>query len=259
MNTLRRKAKIVALNTIDGILESSIINNIYEILSIYIPQVFFLSSITDRILKKLSKIVVPEGLSVAIIMDGNRRYAKRAGITRKNGHIKGYNHVTRIVEYLNQIKCKNVGFFAFGKKNYSRTKEEVSDIMSILDRGLTELEKSEENTLKGRIEIVGDADSMPPKIAEHTRRINGDKTKKKDCFMFISYSSLDQYVNTKTDGVTVPFDIIIRPGGEKRLSDFLLCNAAAHSTISFVETKWPILTPFHIFLSIVKYRIEKSL
>lgn len=259
MNALNRRVKIAALNLLDGVLESPLINNIYEILCIYTPWVFYFSSFANRIIRSLSRHIVPEGLSIAIVMDGNRRYAKRAGITRKEGHMKGYGYIPNIIEHLSLIRCRNIGFFAFGKKNYGRSKEEVSDIMDILETAFVNLEASDKEYLKEKIGIVGDISSMIDKIAVHAKRINKNTGKKKSCFLFVSYSSLDDYVNTGTDGISVPFDIIIRPGGEKRMSDFLLCNAAENSTISFLAAKWPILSSFHIMLSILKYRIEKSL
>ncbi|KAI5192413.1 ditrans,polycis-polyprenyl diphosphate synthase [Nematocida minor] len=250
---------LLTLNIIDGILESQRIARMHEFVRIHFSWIFIFSSLTERIVEILSKLIVPRGLAIAVIMDGNRRYAKSAKISRKSGHMLGYKHMLQTLKYLKAIECKSVGLFAFGKKNYNRSPEEISDIMQIFESAFTELETSNQRELKEKLAIVGDVSSMPSNIATHVKRINKDTGTKKSCFIFVSYSSIDEYVNTTTDGITVPFDIIMRPGGEKRLSDFLLCNAASRSTISFMATKWPLMSSLHILLSIMKYRLEKTL
>ncbi|OAG33330.1 ditrans,polycis-polyprenyl diphosphate synthase [Nematocida sp. ERTm5] len=260
LDIYRKQIRILALNTIDAVLESQAINRIYEKICINMQFLFALSPVINYLVRKLSNWIVPKNLAIAIIMDGNRRYARTAGISRKQGHIQGYTHLHSILEYMNLIQCKAVGFFAFGKKNYNRSKEEVTDIMSILENAFKELnEKKEYQELCDRVMITGDIDSMPSNIIPHVTAINERSRKKKDCFIFMSYSSLDEYVNSATDGNTIPFDIIIRPGGEKRMSDFLLCNASKQAMLSFLAVKWPVLTPMHILLVIIKYVIELPL
>lgn len=251
---------ILALNAIDSILQSQRLNSLYEYASINMKWVFVTSPITNFLVKKLSKLVVPSGLSIAIVMDGNRRYAKSARISRKNGHTLGYHHFYTILDYIKLIECSAAGFFAFAKKNYNRSQEEITDIMDILEKGFEKIENSpDKKQIKDALSIVGDVKSMPKQIVPHVKKINKQTKTKKTCFLFFSYSSLDEYVNTKTDGTVPPFDIIIRPGGEKRFSDFLLCNSATNASVSFVAAKWPLLSPCHIFLILMKYLLERPL
>lgn len=96
-------------------------------------------------------------------------------------------------------------------------------------------------------------------VHEICKEINQTSLNKKNLFFLFSYSSLDEYINGKSDGIPHPVDIIVRTGGEKRLSDFLLCNAAKGAMLAFVATKWPMFSKFHMLLIFLKYRIEKSL
>ncbi|KAI5135630.1 ditrans,polycis-polyprenyl diphosphate synthase [Nematocida ausubeli] len=259
-STYRRHFTVFAINRIDDLLASCVLNRIYEMVCVYIPFVFFFSPTVNYFIKKVSRLVVPKDLSIAIIMDGNRRYARYAGISRKQGHILGYSHMHAVLEYMDIINCKAAGFFAFGKKNYNRSTEEISDIMEILENAFKDLDdRNKHKNLLGKVSIVGDLDSMPKHIQPHVQKLNRTGTDKKSCFIFMSYSSLDEYVNDGTDGHTPEFDIIIRPGGEKRLSDFLLCNSSKNTMLAFLSTKWPLLTPVHILLVIIKYTLELSL
>ncbi|KAH9385862.1 ditrans,polycis-polyprenyl diphosphate synthase [Nematocida major] len=259
MKRLSRKVRVTLLDLVDFLLENSTINAAYEFACIHMKWIFIASPVVNFLIRRLSEAITPPGLSIAIIMDGNRRYAKSASISKKAGHEMGYAHVYSILECMKRAKCRSVGFFAFGMKNFSRSEEEVSDIMGILRRGLEKAENSpDKKAFLDALGVVGDISAMPSEMQPVLLRIRSTP-QKKNCYLFLAYSSLYEYVSGRGDGTPEKFDIIIRPGGEKRLSDFLLCNSANNSTLCFVSSKWPVLSAGHILMAVGKYVLESQL
>jgi undecaprenyl diphosphate synthase len=202
---------------------------------------------------------------VAIIMDGNGRWAKQRGLPRAMGHRKGVEAVRETVRAAGDAGVKYLTLFAFSSENWRRPEAEVSDLMGLLKafirRDLAELRS--ENV---RIRIIGDRYTLRSDIldllleAEETTRNNTALT----LVIAFNYGSRDEIaramvslakdveagvlraqdvtpalINARLDTAGIPDpDLIIRTSGEERLSNFLLWQAA-YSEFIFVPEYWP--------------------
>lgn len=202
---------------------------------------------------------------VAIIMDGNGRWAQSRNKPRLHGHREGASSVRKIVEVAAELGIEVLTLYAFSSENWKRPEDEVSGLMSILKNYLeSELSRMLNNNI--RLSCIGDLNKIPAGV----RRVLLDsieKTKKNDKLVLnlaLSYGSRDeiaraaqilaekclggelesgsitpetlsQYLDTSN---LVDPDLVIRTGGEKRLSNFLLWQAS-YAEIIFTETMWP--------------------
>ncbi|KAI5191032.1 ditrans,polycis-polyprenyl diphosphate synthase [Nematocida sp. AWRm77] len=260
---LQKACTVAALEVLDALLASSMVNMVYEIGFFFMSVPKCLQRAFGCCIKRATQSIMPENLKVGIIMDGNRRFARKYGMAIKDGHRLGYNQMLDTIKYLHEIKCHKVAFFAFGKKNYSRTEKEVGDIMELFEKGMKEMkadaaQSTEKQKSLSRLHIVGDLSSMPKHILPYVQDVNSAGLEDKSVYILFAYSSMEEYARTKTDG-PVSVDLIIRPGNETRLSDFLLCSAAQKAVVSFLAVKWPMVTKLHLFAVLLKYRLEKSL
>jgi len=263
MLRLKRGVKIFVLNIIDGILQSSFLNSLHEKLLLHFPALSKASVITENPLKMALRRLVANRISIGFVMDGNRRHAKSFGKRTKEGHLKGAEKLMDVMKIFKEIRCPRAAFFAFSKKNYRRTPEEVSDLIEIFEKNLDSMKNSLDTKDITQIDvkqvkIFGDILTLPEKLHSNIGHINQAGTEGKSAFILVAYSSLEEYVKTGSDGVP-KIDIIIRTGGEKRLSDFLLCNASNGSMVAFLAVKWPLFTLWHLVLVVLKYRLEESL
>ncbi len=202
---------------------------------------------------------------IAIIMDGNGRWAKKKGLPRTIGHAAGAENFRKIALYCRDIGLKYLTIYAFSTENWKRPPEEISAIWDLLEKYLKEsVEKMEEDQVK--LHVMGDLSPMPDKICalieqtnEISKRIKG--TQYNVC---INYGGRDEIVhavrrladrcasgqlnsnnitadmisdNLYSAGIPDP-DLIIRPSGEMRLSNFLLWQSA-YSEFYFTDTLWP--------------------
>ncbi|NTJ64305.1 isoprenyl transferase [Agrobacterium rhizogenes] len=221
--------------------------------------------------------VVPE--HVAIIMDGNGRWANARGLPRTMGHRKGVEAVRETVRAAGDIGIKYLTLFAFSSENWRRPEAEVSDLLGLLKafirRDLAELHRQ-----NVRIRVIGDrtglrGDILPLLIeAEETTRNNTALT----LVIAFNYGSRDEItrafaglakdveagrlrpqditpelVDTRLDTAGIPDpDLIIRTSGEERLSNFLLWQAA-YSEFMFVPDYWPDFSRDLFFAALEKY------
>ena len=212
---------------------------------------------------ELSPPAVPQ--HVAIIMDGNGRWARARGLPRTMGHKKGVEAVREVVRTAGDIGISYLTLFAFSSENWRRPEAEVTDLMGLLKafirRDLADLHK--ENV---RIRIIGDRENLRSDIlpllleAEETTRNNtaltlviafnyGSRDEMTRAMQLIAQEVkaglldpaavtaelIDQRLDTR--GIPDP-DLIIRTSGEERLSNFLLWQAA-YSELVFVPEFWP--------------------
>jgi undecaprenyl diphosphate synthase len=212
-------------------------------------------------------VTVPE--HVAIIMDGNGRWAKQRGLPRTMGHRKGVEAVRETVRAAGAAGIKYLTLFAFSSENWRRPEAEVSDLLGLLKafirRDLAELHRQ-----NVRIKVIGDRDSLRSDIlsllleAEETTRDNTSLT----LVIAFNYGSRDEIaravvslakdveagrlraqditpalINARLDTAGIPDpDLIIRTSGEERLSNFLLWQAA-YSEFIFLPEYWPDFSP----------------
>jgi len=195
---------------------------------------------------------------LAIIMDGNGRWARRQGKERSFGHKEGAKKVREITEYASKMGVKYLSLYAFSTENWNRPKTEVALLMKLLSSFL----KSEVPVLKKnniRFEVIGDMSKLSSGLQ---KEIAYAKEATKVCtgltqVLAINYGAHDEILRavnkllhvkgevTKetleahldTAGIP-PVDLLIRTGGDYRLSNFLLWQAA-YAELFFTKTLWP--------------------
>lgn len=198
---------------------------------------------------------------IAIIMDGNGRWAKSKGLKRTVGHEEGAKVVRSITKYCNNIGVKFLTLYAFSTENWKRPKLEVEFLMKLLDKYLkNELEVYLKNNV--RFKAIGDLSKFSKKLQE-TIKTTEEKTSKSTGLtqvLALNYGSKDEIIraikklNEKALDVTeenlescldtagIPdVDIMIRTSGEVRLSNYLLWQNA-YAEMFFTQTYWPDFT-----------------
>ena len=199
---------------------------------------------------------------VAIIMDGNGRWAKKQGFFKRiKGHEEGAKRVRELTIHASNLGLKYLTLYAFSTENWKRSKEEVNFLFGLMERYLkNELSLFLDNHV--RFDTVGDLESLPKSLQE---RIAYTKEKTKDFdgltqVLAVNYGSHDEIVRAVNKAVesgqkqseesfsklldTKDFDevdILIRTGGDVRISNFLLWQCA-YAEMFFVDTLWPDFT-----------------
>tara|TARA_B100000700_G_scaffold270704_1_gene313035 strand:- start:1959 stop:2636 length:678 start_codon:yes stop_codon:yes gene_type:complete len=195
---------------------------------------------------------------IAIIMDGNGRWGRKRGKSRNYGHTKGVEVIQKIVKYSIKKKIPVLTFYTFSTENWKRPKKEITFLFNLIENYFQkEIINLKKNGVK--IDILGNINTLPKKIKKCL--INSKKiTKKCDNIrvnLAINYGSKNEIINaTKaikknkskftiksleknlyTKGIPDP-DLLIRTGGKKRLSNFLLWQLS-YSEIYFINKLWP--------------------
>ncbi|MBD3823871.1 MAG: di-trans,poly-cis-decaprenylcistransferase [Epsilonproteobacteria bacterium] len=198
---------------------------------------------------------------IAIIMDGNGRWAEARGEKRVKGHEVGADVVRDITTYCsNHPQIERLTLYAFSTENWKRPRLEVEFLMKLLDRYLkNELPKYLENNV--RFEPIGDLSAFSASLQKTIQHVV-DKTAHCNGLvqsLALNYGAQDELVRAinkikRTSETITPetlsnaldckqdVDLLIRTGGDKRLSNFLLWQAA-YAELCFVDTLWPDFTP----------------
>ncbi len=203
-----------------------------------------------------------QSFHVAIIMDGNGRWARRRGLPRVAGHRAGAKAVRRTVEAASKLGIDTLTLYAFSSDNWQRPKSEVAALMRLLEDYLNkESHSCVENDI--RLNVIGRRDRLPEGVV---RAIERAEAMTASCSKFrlrlaVDYSSRHailgaaRYVRNRTDVSPEDFgealnlavnanphvgdvDLLIRTSGEKRLSDFMLWECA-YAELVFTDTYWP--------------------
>jgi undecaprenyl diphosphate synthase len=199
-------------------------------------------------------------MHVAIIMDGNGRWAQRRGLARSVGHRAGARAVRRIVEAAARTSLRVLTLYAFSADNWSRPAHEVASLMRLLKRYLvSEAARCVQNGV--RLTVIGRRDRLSADLVrtiENTERLtsNCDGLQLR---LAIDYSARESIARAAAlvrgaectqrefercladavnSDVDAPVDLLIRTGGERRLSDFLLWECA-YAELVFVDAYWP--------------------
>jgi undecaprenyl diphosphate synthase len=197
-------------------------------------------------------------LHVAIIMDGNGRWATRRGLPRSAGHRAGVLAAQRVVEAAPDLGIGTLTLFAFSSDNWRRPRAEVSALMALLRQYMhSELHRLVANG--ARLTMIGRRDRLPNGLREEIAAAERASAlgRRLDLRIAIDYSSRDAIVAAAARwtaqhpptrqafgqllaaaGESTNVDLLIRSGGEKRLSDFLLWECA-YAELCFVDTLWP--------------------
>ena len=203
--------------------------------------------------------VVSKPTHVAVIMDGNGRWAKGRGLPRVAGHRQGLKVAEEFIDYSLSLGVKYLSLFVFSTENWKRPTSEVDSLFSLADKYLSRFEKFCAN--KVRVVVSGEREGLPSKLVEKIDLIE-EKTRNFDAIcvnLCINYGGQREIVeavkrlNAQGEEITVdgisanlynrlpPPDIIIRTGGQKRLSNYLLYQSA-YAELFFVDTLWPDFT-----------------
>lgn len=217
---------------------------------------------------------------IAIIMDGNGRWAEERGQDRLFGHLNGVESVRNVVEGAAELGVKYLTLYAFSTENWERPPYEVSGLMELL----VETIKKEVPTLNKnniRLQVIGDVDMLPDNARNELKQAIADTAQNNGLTLILalSYSSRWEIVHAIqqmaadiasgkitvqqvdkdyfegllcTAGLPDP-ELLIRTGGEIRVSNFLLYQIA-YAELYFTEVKWPDFRKNHLFDAIVDFQ-----
>ena len=203
---------------------------------------------------------------IGIIMDGNGRWAKKRGLPRTAGHKAGAKAFREIVKHCLDRKIRYLTVYAFSTENWKRPKEEVDAIMKLLGEYLDEAFRNEDENKDICMKIIGDVEPLSDKLKEKIHRLT-EQTKNNSGItvnIALNYGGRNELVHgfkalaervkageLSLDDVTEEsissvlytggqpdLDLIIRPSGELRLSNFLIWQAA-YSEFVFMDVLWP--------------------
>ena len=198
---------------------------------------------------------------VAIIMDGNGRWAKKRFLPRVAGHKAGVDAVRTIVRAAAEMGLEAMTLYAFSSENWKRPEEEVSDLMGLMKRFiLSDLDEFAANDV--RLKIIGDWRALAPDVVELIEKAL-DRTagnSRTTLAVALNYGAQDELVRAAKAAAAAgeisaemieahldtadlpPLDLLIRTSGEVRLSNFLLWQSA-YAELYFTDTLWPDFKP----------------
>ncbi|MFI0428557.1 isoprenyl transferase [Mariniflexile sp. HMF6888] len=217
---------------------------------------------------------------IAIIMDGNGRWAKQQGMVRVFGHENGTKAVKQTVEACAELGVENLTLYAFSTENWNRPKLEVQTLMKLLVTSLKkEIKTLQDNNIK--LSAIGNLNSLPKKVFKELHEVI-EQTKvntRMTLTLALSYGSREELLNTvkeisikvknniisleKIDESIInehlytrnlpDVDLLIRTSGEQRISNFLLWQIA-YAELYFTSVLWPDFTKQHLYEAIIEYQ-----
>ncbi|NAW51692.1 isoprenyl transferase [Elizabethkingia argentiflava] len=227
---------------------------------------------------KINKNALPK--HVAIIMDGNGRWAKSRGEERTYGHRNGIQAVRDVVYACQEIQIPYLTLYTFSTENWKRPQDEVATLMQLLAETLTE--EADDLYTKGlRLRIIGDINKMPPIVKEQLYHIM-DLTRNNtggNLILALNYGAQAEIIqavqsiakDVKNGELNIedidhslfedhlytkdipPVDLMIRTSGEVRISNFLLWQIA-YAELQFLDILWPDFTKKDFFNCIIQYQ-----
>ena len=233
---------------------------------------------SDQLSQQIESNNIPK--HVAVIMDGNGRWAENHGKMRVYGHVNGVDSVREALEAATELKVKHLTLYAFSTENWNRPKEEVNALMELLVETIVkEIDKLHENNVK--LSAIGALDNLP-ESGQKTLTTAIEKTKNNqgtNLILALSYSGrweiknaikkiaaktkngeinvediTDELIaeNLQTASIPDP-ELLIRTSGEKRISNFLLWQIA-YTELYFTETLWPDFKKKDFYEAILSYQ-----
>ena len=217
---------------------------------------------------------------LAIIMDGNGRWAERKGKNRIHGHSYGVKAVKETVEEVAQLNIKYLTLYAFSTENWNRPQEEIGFLMKLLVNTLrTELEKLLENRIK--LNVIGSIQELPDivqneleHVVEQTKNNSemiltlalsyGGREELANALKQLAYKVKDDLISPENIDQSIinehlytqnlpDVDLLIRTSGEKRISNFLLWQIA-YAELYFSKALWPDFTKKHLHKALISYQ-----
>ena len=231
-----------------------------------------------NLLEQIHKDRLPK--HIAIIMDGNGRWAKNKGLLRAVGHENGTKSVRETVETCAKLGVDHLTLYAFSTENWNRPKLEVDTLMKLLVSSL----KKEINTLQDnniQLNAIGNLNALPKKVHKELLDVIGKTAQntRMKLTLALSYGSREELINAvkeisdkvknniisceKIDEPTInehlytrnlpDVDLLIRTSGEQRISNFLLWQIA-YAELCFEDVLWPDFTQEHLLKAIIDYQ-----
>ena len=219
---------------------------------------------------------------IAIIMDGNRRYARELGLETREGHLAGKEKIRDVLNWCMKLDIKTLTVYAFSTENFHREESEVDFLMDLINTTLREMADDPEVSEKGiRIQVIGERQLVPDEMKE-TIEYAESKTKDFDNYHFnmaIAYGGRQEIISAIKDiankvkageidaediteemvsdylyttGMPDP-DLVLRTSGEFRISNFLLWQMA-YSELYFTDVYWPSFRYIDLLRAIRSYQ-----
>lgn len=224
----------------------------------------------------MAEMSVPQ--HVGIIMDGNGRWAKKRALPRNFGHKQGAAVFKKTINWARELGIKCVTFYAFSTENWKRPTEEVNGIMNLLRQYIKDIRAAAKEDI--RFIFLGDVTALPEDITAELLDIQSSTVNNTGFIagVALNYGGRDEITRAArilarrvADGEITPesitetsveellytaemppLDLIIRPSGEQRLSNFLIWQAA-YAEFVFLDVLWPDFTKKHLELAIDEY------
>lgn len=232
----------------------------------------------QEILEKIDKNNLPK--HVAIIMDGNGRWAKSRGEERTFGHKNAISAVRNAISACDRVGVEYLTLYTFSTENWNRPNDEVDTLMSLLSETL--LKEAAELFSKGiRLHVIGEVENLPTLVREQLLNVVEltKKNSKGNLVLALSYGSQREILNAvkeiaqevkegkiSTEDIDEtlfenhlytkdlpPVDLLIRTSGEVRISNFLLWQIA-YAELQFLDIFWPDFQEEHLYQCIVNYQ-----
>ncbi|MGM0648946.1 MAG: isoprenyl transferase [Bacteroidota bacterium] len=235
----------------------------------------------SKLKKQINRDKLPQ--HIAIIMDGNGRWARKRGGIRLMGHRAGAGSVRKVTEACAELGVKYLTLYAFSTENWSRPENEISGLMSLL---LEQLQKEAKTLLDNDISlhVIGDISMLPESVQKRLKKVKEQckNGKRMSLNLALSYSGRWDIVqatqniakdvkNGKIDPEKINQDIfetylstknipdpelMIRTSGEKRISNYLVYQLA-YSELYFTDTLWPDFTKNELYKAILDYQTRE--
>lgn len=224
---------------------------------------------------------------VAIIMDGNRRFAVKNSMEKFEGHVKGFDKLAETLEWCLDLGITEVTVYAFSIENFKRSPDEVNELMELSRQKFAKL-LEERNLIQEHevcVRIIGDISLLPRDLQELLAEAvsisaNNERAVLNVCFAYTARDDMCNAMRELSEGVkegliqqsdisenllekclytshSRSVDLLIRTSGEVRLSDFLLWESA-YSCLAFVKVLWPEFSIWHLYAAILHYQRNYS-
>ncbi len=236
-----------------------------------------------RLLSEVRKLPIPK--HVAVIMDGNRRYAKEMEMVLQEGHVKGKDKLEEVLDWCLLLDIKVLTVYAFSTENLKRNRKEVDSLMQMFEENFRKVGDDERVHRHGiKIRAIGQVETLPEGVQESIRYAE-EKTKDYTNYTYniaVAYGGRQEIVSAikrivdsvnvgkltlqdideslvsrylYTDGLPDP-DLVLRTSGEERISNFLLWQAA-YSELYFSDVYWPTFSFVDFLRAIRSYQLRR--
>jgi undecaprenyl diphosphate synthase len=225
-----------------------------------------------------NNFAMQSGLHVAIIMDGNGRWAERRGLPRLAGHRAGAAAARRVVEHALDLGIRSLTLYAFSSDNWRRPAFEVQSIFWLLC-GYLRLEREWLRQNGAKLEVIGRRDRLPKPLLREIEEVEAATAlgRRIHVRVAVDYSSRDAIMQAALGMSSIPIhdrssltdllghrlaanhggtddvDLVIRTGGEQRLSDFLLWESA-YAELIFLDRMWPDFSAIDLEAALTVFR-----